>query len=66
MSPEGAPAIYVHSRNNLIYSVATALYPAGVPYFVIWNPGRASYARIRTFVRGSTEPTICCTVLVLQ
>ena len=35
----GAPAIYVHSRNNLIYSVATALYPAGVPYFTIWNPG---------------------------
>jgi uncharacterized protein (TIGR03437 family) len=35
---EGAPAIYVHSRNNLIYSVATALYPAGVPYFVAWNP----------------------------
>jgi uncharacterized protein (TIGR03437 family) len=35
---EGAPAIYVHSRNNLIYSVATDLYPAGVPYFVIWNP----------------------------
>jgi uncharacterized protein (TIGR03437 family) len=34
---EGAPAIYVHSRNNLIYSVATALYPAGVPYFVVWN-----------------------------
>jgi len=36
--PEGAPAIYVYSRNNLIYSVATALYPAGVPYFVTWNP----------------------------
>ncbi|HXM42399.1 MAG TPA: IPT/TIG domain-containing protein [Bryobacteraceae bacterium] len=36
--PEGAPAIYVHSRNNLIYSVATTLYPAGVPYFVAWNP----------------------------
>jgi uncharacterized protein (TIGR03437 family) len=36
--PEGAPAIYVHNRNNLIYSVATALYPAGVPYFVAWNP----------------------------
>ena len=36
--PAGAPAIYVHSRNVLIYSVATALYPAGVPYFVIWNP----------------------------
>ncbi|MGA2736239.1 MAG: IPT/TIG domain-containing protein [Bryobacteraceae bacterium] len=36
--PEGAPAIYVHSRNNLIYSVSTALYPAGVPYFVAWNP----------------------------
>jgi uncharacterized protein (TIGR03437 family) len=35
---EGAPAIYVQIRNNLIYSVATALYPAGVPYFVIWNP----------------------------
>jgi uncharacterized protein (TIGR03437 family) len=35
---EGASAIYVHSRNNLIYSVATALYPAGVPYFVVWNP----------------------------
>jgi len=35
---EGAPAIYVHTRNNLIYSVATALYPSGVPYFVIWNP----------------------------
>jgi len=35
---EGAPAIYVHTRNNLIYSVATALYPAGVPYFVVWNP----------------------------
>ncbi|MGD0364355.1 MAG: IPT/TIG domain-containing protein [Bryobacteraceae bacterium] len=35
---EGAPAIYVHSRNNLIYSVPTALYPSGVPYFVIWNP----------------------------
>jgi len=32
----GAP-IYVHSRNNLIYAVATSLYPAGVPYFVIWN-----------------------------
>jgi uncharacterized protein (TIGR03437 family) len=36
--PDGGPAIYVHSRNNLIYSVATALYPAGVPYFVAWNP----------------------------
>jgi uncharacterized protein (TIGR03437 family) len=36
--PQGAPAIYVHNRNNLIYSVATDLYPAGVPYFVIWNP----------------------------
>jgi uncharacterized protein (TIGR03437 family) len=35
---QGAPAIYVHSRNNLIYSVATSLYPAGVPYFVAWNP----------------------------
>jgi len=35
---EGAPAIYVHSRNNLIYSVDTALYPAGIPYFTIWNP----------------------------
>jgi uncharacterized protein (TIGR03437 family) len=34
----GAPAIYVHSRNNLVYSVPTALYPAGVPYFVAWNP----------------------------
>jgi len=29
--------IYIHSRNNLIYSVATSLYPAGVPYFVVWN-----------------------------
>ena len=36
--PEGGPAIYVHIRNNLIYSVATALYPSGVPYFVAWNP----------------------------
>ena len=36
--PMGAPAIYVHTRNNLVYSVATALYPAGVPYFVAWNP----------------------------
>src|ERR1700691_2552318 len=35
---QGAPAIYVHSRNNLIYSVATAFYPTGVPYFVAWNP----------------------------
>jgi uncharacterized protein (TIGR03437 family) len=35
---EGAPAIFVHSRNNLIYSVDTPLYPTGVPYFVIWNP----------------------------
>lgn len=34
----GAPAIYVHIRNNLIYSVSTSLYPAGVPYFVAWNP----------------------------
>jgi uncharacterized protein (TIGR03437 family) len=35
---QDAPAIYVHIRNNLIYSVATALDPAGVPYFVVWNP----------------------------
>jgi uncharacterized protein (TIGR03437 family) len=35
---EGAPAIYVHTRNNLIYSVATDSYPAGIPYFVVWNP----------------------------
>jgi len=35
---QGAPAIYVHIRNNLVYSVATALYPAGAPYFVVWNP----------------------------
>ena len=34
--PQGAP-IYVHIRNNLIDSVDTSLYPAGVPYFVIWN-----------------------------
>ncbi len=33
----GAPPVYVHARNNLIDSVSTALYPAGVPYFVIWN-----------------------------
>ena len=36
--PDGAPGIYVDSRNNLIYSVATALYPGGVPYFTVWNP----------------------------
>jgi hypothetical protein len=35
---KGAPAIYVHSRNNLIDSVETPLFPNGVPYFVIWNP----------------------------
>jgi uncharacterized protein (TIGR03437 family) len=34
--PPGAP-IYVHIRNNLIYSATTSLYPGGVPYFVIWN-----------------------------
>jgi len=39
--PQNAPAIYVHSRNNLIYSVATSLYPSGVPYFVAWNPATA-------------------------
>ena len=35
--PKGGPAIYLHSRNNLIDSVTTGLYPKGVPYFVIWN-----------------------------
>ncbi len=36
--PKGAPAIYVHSRNNLIDAVTTSQYPSGVPYFVVWNP----------------------------
>ena len=34
----GAPAVYVHIRNNLIDSVPTALFPGGVPYVVIWDP----------------------------
>jgi hypothetical protein len=34
----GAPAIYVHIRNNLIDSVSTTLFPSGVPYVVIWDP----------------------------
>src|ERR1700691_2927126 len=35
---QGAPAIYVHIRNNLIDSVPTTLFPGGVPYVVIWDP----------------------------
>ena len=35
---QGAPAIYVHIRNNLMYSVPTAPFPRGVPYVVIWDP----------------------------
>lgn len=34
----GAPAIYVHIRNNLMDSVTTSLFPGGVPYVVIWDP----------------------------
>ena len=34
----GAPAIYVHIRNNLMDSVETTLFPSGVPYVVIWDP----------------------------
>lgn len=34
----GAPAIYVHIRNNLIDSVPTTLFPGGVPYVVTWDP----------------------------
>jgi len=34
----GAPAIYVHIRNNLMDSAPSALYPGGVPYVVIWDP----------------------------
>ena len=34
----GAPAIYVHIRNNLMDSVPTTLFPGGVPYVVIWDP----------------------------
>lgn len=30
--------VYVRIRNNLIYQVATSLYPSGVPYVVTWNP----------------------------
>ncbi len=34
---KGAPSIYLHVRNNLMDSVTTSLYPAGVPYVVIWD-----------------------------
>ncbi len=34
----GAPAIYLHIRNNLMDSVTTSKYPSGVPYVMIWNP----------------------------
>ncbi len=34
----GAPPIYVHIRNNMLYSVPTTLYPGGVPYVVVWDP----------------------------
>jgi hypothetical protein len=34
----GTSGIRVHVRNNLIQSVATSLFPSGVPYFVVWKP----------------------------
>jgi len=33
----GAPAIYLHIRNNLMDSVRTSLFPGGVPYVVVWD-----------------------------
>ncbi len=35
---KGAPAIYLHIRNDLMDQVTTSLFPAGVPYVVIWDP----------------------------
>ena len=34
----GAPAIYVHIRNNLMDAAPTTLFPGGVPYVVVWDP----------------------------
>jgi len=32
--------LIVHIRNNLVYQLPTTLFPGGVPYVVVWNPGK--------------------------
>lgn len=34
----GSAGISLRIRENIVYQTATALYPKGVPYIVIWNP----------------------------
>lgn len=52
----GDTGLSILLRDNLIYQVGTSLYPAGVPYVVIWDPIRHSLCAIRdncARVRGS-------------
>ncbi|MDE3198292.1 MAG: IPT/TIG domain-containing protein, partial [Acidobacteriota bacterium] len=34
----GATNLYVNATNNIIYQVATSLFPSGVPYMIGWDP----------------------------
>ena len=51
-------AIYLRIRNNIVYQTATSLFPAGVPYLIVWNPSTKSVcadAKNCTWIQGSNN-----------
>ncbi len=54
----GNAAIYLRIRNNIVDQISTSLYPAGVPYLVVWNPSSNSVcadAANCNWIRGSNN-----------
>lgn len=54
----GSAAIYLRIRNNIVYQTATASYPSGVPYLIVWNPSSGAECADTancTWIQGSSN-----------